>query len=66
MSTLNKKENEQLETAVKNAEGKKLDKNVVLRIVVNELKRRDKDNKYIVDTHAVSSLKDIYNKLVNL
>ena len=66
MSTLSRKENEQLETAVKNAEGVSIDKNVVLRIVVNELKKRDTENKFIVDTITTSCLKELYNKLKDL
>jgi len=66
MSTLKNKELKQLDTAIKNAQGVRIDKDDVLKIVVEELKKRDKENKFIVDTHAVSSLKDIYNKLTKL
>ena len=66
MSTLKVKELEQIETAIKNAKGISVDKDQVLKIIAEELKDLDMLNKFIVDTKDVSSLKNIYNKIVRL
>ena len=66
MSTLSKKEDKQLENAFITSKGVNVDKSDVLRVVIDELKKKDKDNKFITDTHEVQHLKNVYNKLIKL
>ena len=66
MSTLKTKQFKQLDNTIENSKGIKVNKDDVLKIIVNELKKRDEENKFIVDTFTTSCLKDVYNKLINL